>query len=60
MIWDIVCGLGIFEVCLECGNLCCDVNVLLCWCGEEKFGICIEMKNVNFMCFVEWVVWYEI
>lgn len=59
-LWDIMIVFGVFEVRMECGNLCCDVNVFFMLCGSEMLGICIEMKNVNLLCFVEGVLRYEI
>lgn len=59
VLWDLLCVLDVFDVWMDQGLMCCDVNVLLKLVGMIEFGIWIEIKNVNLLKSVEVVVCYE-
>lgn len=59
---QIMCYLGICDGNMQNGNLCVDVNVLVCLfgvyeCYQEMqdfsyLGMCCEIKNMNLLCFI--------
>jgi len=45
---------------MEKGNLRCDANISLRPQGEKKFGVKVEIKNMNSFKFIERALYYEI
>lgn len=58
-LYFIVILLGICDGDMFQGNMCFDVNIFVC-CFGELFGMCIEIKNLNFFCFMEKVIVLEV
>jgi len=52
--------IGVCDGNMEQGSLRCDANVSVRPAGEEKFGVKVELKNMNSFRFVEKALEYEI
>lgn len=44
---------------MEEGSFRCDVNIFICLVGLMELGVKVEIKNINFFCYLEWVIDYE-
>lgn len=60
VLYGFVVWFGICDGNMQEGLFCCDVNVLVCLVGQEKFGMCVEIKNLNLFWFFEEVINYEV
>jgi aspartyl-tRNA(Asn)/glutamyl-tRNA(Gln) amidotransferase subunit B len=57
---EIILYTGVSDCNMEEGSLRCDANVSVRPCGQEKFGVKTEIKNVNSFRFIRQALEYEI